>query len=46
VIISMTDNRDLGAALGAEDYFVKPVDRDRLLQRVREMMSLATSKKS
>ncbi|HET7435531.1 MAG TPA: response regulator [Thermoanaerobaculia bacterium] len=35
VIISMMDNRDLGVALGADDYFVKPVDRDRLLQRVR-----------
>jgi len=35
VIISMIDNRDLGLALGADDYFVKPVDRDRLLDRVR-----------
>jgi len=35
VIISMIDNRDLGMALGADDYFVKPVDRDRLLERVR-----------
>ena len=35
VIISMIDNRDLGLALGADDYFVKPVDRDRLLERVR-----------
>ena len=34
VIISMMDNRDLGAALGAEDYFVKPVDRARLLERL------------
>ena len=38
VIISMVDNRDLGLALGAEDYFVKPVDRDRLLQRVDEIL--------
>jgi CheY-like chemotaxis protein len=35
VIISRVDERDLGVALGADDYFVKPVDRDRLLDRVR-----------
>ena len=39
VIISKIDNRDLGVALGAADYFVKPVDRDRLLQRLREIAS-------
>ena len=37
VIISMVDNRELGVALGADDYFVKPVDRERLLERVREL---------
>jgi len=37
VIVSMVDNRDLGIALGADDYFVKPVDRDRLLERLREI---------
>ncbi|HEX6161138.1 MAG TPA: response regulator, partial [Thermoanaerobaculia bacterium] len=37
VIISMVDNRDLGMALGADDYFVKPVDRDRLIERLRCM---------
>ncbi|MEA2338789.1 MAG: hypothetical protein QOE82_2796, partial [Thermoanaerobaculia bacterium] len=36
-IISVVDNRDLGVALGADDYFVKPVDRDRLLQRIRDV---------
>jgi signal transduction histidine kinase/CheY-like chemotaxis protein len=39
VIISMVDNRELGLALGAEDYFVKPVDRDRLLQRIRDLIA-------
>src|SRR5436190_4185 len=39
VIISMIDNRDLGLALGADDYFVKPVDRDRLVERVRSIVS-------
>jgi signal transduction histidine kinase/CheY-like chemotaxis protein len=37
VIISMVENRDLGMALGADDYFVKPVDRERLLERLREI---------
>jgi signal transduction histidine kinase/CheY-like chemotaxis protein len=40
VIISRVDERDLGVALGAEDYFVKPVDRDRLLHRVRQLTSM------
>ncbi|HEX8411263.1 MAG TPA: response regulator [Thermoanaerobaculia bacterium] len=39
VIISMVDNRDLGMALGADDYFVKPVDRARLLERLRGITS-------
>ena len=39
VIISVVDNRELGVALGADDYFVKPVDRERLLSRIREMTS-------
>ncbi|MCU1350450.1 MAG: diguanylate cyclase protein, partial [Acidobacteria bacterium] len=39
VIISMIDNRDLGVALGADDYFVKPVDRQRLLERLRQIVS-------
>ncbi|HEX6087417.1 MAG TPA: response regulator [Thermoanaerobaculia bacterium] len=34
VIVSMMDNRDLGVALGADDYFVKPLDRARLLERL------------
>ena len=37
VILSMIDNRDLGMALGADDYFVKPVDRTRLLHRLKEI---------
>ena len=35
VIVSMVESRDLGMALGAADYFVKPVDRDRLVERLR-----------
>jgi signal transduction histidine kinase/DNA-binding response OmpR family regulator len=44
VIISIVDNRDLGLALGADDYFVKPVDRARLLDRVRELTSARGTK--
>jgi CheY-like chemotaxis protein len=39
VIVSRVDNHDLGMALGAADYFVKPVDRDRLLMRLSEITS-------
>jgi len=44
VIISRVDERDLGVALGADDYFVKPVDRDRLLDRVRQLTTTDQSK--
>ena len=44
VIISRVDERDLGVALGADDYFVKPVDRDRLLNRVRQLTTSDQSK--
>jgi signal transduction histidine kinase/DNA-binding response OmpR family regulator len=43
VIISMVENRDLGMALGADDYFVKPVDRDRLVDRVRAITARAAN---
>ena len=32
IIVSMLDNRELGVAFGADDYFVKPVDWPRLLR--------------
>jgi CheY-like chemotaxis protein/anti-sigma regulatory factor (Ser/Thr protein kinase) len=44
VIISRVDERELGVALGADDYFVKPVDRDRLLSRVRQLTTSDQSK--
>jgi signal transduction histidine kinase/CheY-like chemotaxis protein len=44
VIISRVDERDLGVALGAEDYFVKPVDRGRLLDRVRQLTATNKTK--
>jgi signal transduction histidine kinase/DNA-binding response OmpR family regulator len=35
IMVSMLDNHELGMALGAEDYFVKPVDTEQLLRRLR-----------
>jgi signal transduction histidine kinase/DNA-binding response OmpR family regulator/ligand-binding sensor domain-containing protein len=37
IIVSMLDNRELGLAFGADDYFVKPVDWPRLLRRLAEI---------
>jgi signal transduction histidine kinase/CheY-like chemotaxis protein len=38
IIISVLDNRELGLTLGADDYFVKPVDRDALLARLAALV--------
>jgi signal transduction histidine kinase/DNA-binding response OmpR family regulator/ligand-binding sensor domain-containing protein len=45
IIVSMIDNRELGLAFGAEDYFVKPVDWQRLLKRLREITARAATPK-
>lgn len=37
VIVSVTDDRELAVALGADDFFVKPVPRDTLVSRVRQL---------
>ena len=34
ILVSIVDNRELGAALGASDYFVKPVDAKELVKRL------------
>ena len=44
VVISMIDNRELGFALGAHDYFVKPVDRRRLVDRIRQVSTPAVKR--
>ena len=36
VVVSMVDNPELGMALGATDYFVKPVDTKLLLARLQQ----------
>lgn len=37
IIVSMLDNKDLGYSFDADDYFVKPVDKDKLIHRIREL---------
>jgi signal transduction histidine kinase/CheY-like chemotaxis protein/CHASE3 domain sensor protein len=34
VVVSVVDNRSLGIALGADDYLVKPIDREALLEAI------------
>ena len=36
VVVSVSDSPALGRALGAKDYFVKPVDREALLSRLNQ----------
>jgi DNA-binding response OmpR family regulator/anti-sigma regulatory factor (Ser/Thr protein kinase) len=43
VIVSIVENRELGLAFGADDYFVKPVDWTRLLKRLRELTTRTLS---
>lgn len=40
IIISMLDERNLGFGLGAVDYFVKPVQKDALLESLRKVTAV------
>jgi CheY-like chemotaxis protein len=44
VIITVVDERDVGLALGAVDYLVKPIDRDALLATLARLMLTANLK--
>ena len=44
LIVSMVDNRELGIALGADGYLVKPPDGSELVRRVRELTSRPSAK--
>ncbi len=46
LIISVVDDYAMGFALGATDYFVKPIDRQALLDRLDRFTSTATAQKS
>jgi signal transduction histidine kinase/CheY-like chemotaxis protein/ligand-binding sensor domain-containing protein len=37
IIVSMLDNREIGLAFGADDYFTKPVDWPRMLRRLADI---------
>jgi signal transduction histidine kinase/DNA-binding response OmpR family regulator/ligand-binding sensor domain-containing protein len=39
IIVSLLDNSELALAVGADDYFVKPVDWPRLMRRLTEITS-------
>jgi diguanylate cyclase (GGDEF)-like protein/PAS domain S-box-containing protein len=45
VISSVIDNKDLGFALGASDYIVKPVDKISLLKKMEELSSCLNKRK-
>lgn len=45
VIVSVLDNRELGLDLGADDFLVKPVDGERLIQRLAELVPQAAGKR-
>ena len=40
VIISMTDDRQLGFSLGATEFLTKPIDKNRLLETVSRVVAL------
>jgi signal transduction histidine kinase len=41
VMITMVDDRNLGYALGADDFITKPVDRDRLVGLLRRFVPIS-----
>jgi DNA-binding response OmpR family regulator len=45
IIVSLVENHELGFALGADDYFLKPLDRERFLERVRELAPAAPNRR-
>lgn len=41
IIVSITENRELGFSMGAIEYFVKPVKREHLIESVRQARNKA-----
>jgi signal transduction histidine kinase/DNA-binding response OmpR family regulator len=46
IMVSVLDNHELGMALGADDYFVKPVDHEQLLRRLRTLAPPSDAQRS
>ncbi|HEY0829723.1 MAG TPA: response regulator [Candidatus Dormibacteraeota bacterium] len=45
VVVSVVDNPELGLALGAMDYLIKPIEADDLIQRLKRFASTRPSAK-
>jgi CheY-like chemotaxis protein len=45
IIVSLVENHELGFALGADDYFLKPLDRERFLDRMHELAPADSSRR-
>jgi len=43
IVVSVVDNPEIGVALGAIDYFVKPVDGEELVSRLKEISGRRSS---
>ncbi|MGQ3683878.1 MAG: response regulator [Candidatus Loosdrechtia sp.] len=46
VIISIVDNKDLGYSLGAAEYLIKPVEREKLVNTVNSCLSSGQKKET
>jgi signal transduction histidine kinase/ActR/RegA family two-component response regulator len=46
ILLTITDNKNMGYALGASDYLTKPIERDRLLATLKKHRKLAVPTKS
>ena len=44
VLMTIVDEKNRGYALGAADYLVKPVDRDRLVEALRNICGAAAGR--
>lgn len=44
-IVSMTENKDLAYSLHADDYFIKPLDRDLLIEKINKLKNSKTKQK-
>jgi len=41
ILLTITDNKNMGFALGAAEYLTKPIERDRLLAMLEKHVKLA-----